>query len=275
MNTKMTLHQNNQLASHQRRVWTRGLVIGFLSVAIGVFVLLYAPLRSVVTNAVYSIAPFVWETGNKTESALGTFLANLKDKDTIVEENEKLNNDISVMEVKVLDRNLLAEKVTMLEEALGRSRNDDRVVASVLVGVGRSPYDTIVIDAGEKEGVIVGNVVVYSGSGVIGEVVETTPYTSKIKLHSSPGEEHRVTIGLYHIPSLAIGRGMGNFEAKVPQNSIVSVGDNILTAKNNLILGTVLLIEEKPEEPVKRIFFRAPFNITEIQNVEVILNKQI
>lgn len=279
MNTKMMLRPNKQLLVRKNFTLTnqlvRGLAISFLLIAISAFVLLYAPLRSIVTQAVYSVAPFVWGAGDAGENALETFFANFKEKDTLVKENKTLKEIISIMEVKVLDRNLLAEKVIRLEESLGRSRNDDRVVANVLIGPGRSIYDTLVIDAGEKEGIIAGNMVVYSGSGVIGEVVETTTYTAKVKLFSSPGEEHSVTVGSYNIPILVVGSGMGNFEANVPKDSTVFVGDNILTPKNSLILGNVSLIEEKPEEPVKRIFFRFPFNITEIKTVEVIVTNRI
>lgn len=268
MNTKMTLRQDKQLLARKN-------IALVALVAISAFALLYTPLRSALTQAVYSVAPSLWGAGGNAESALGAFLVNFKEKDGLVRENETLNETISMMETKVLDRNLLAEKVTKLEEALGRTQSDDRVVANVLVGVSRSPYDTLVIDAGEEEGINKGNMVVYSGSGVIGEVVETTPYSAKIKLYSSPGEEHRVTVGSHYIPVLAVGRGMGNFEAKVPQDSAVSVGDNVVTVKGNLILGAVSLIEVKPAEPIKRIFFRVPFNITEIQSVEVIVGKRI
>ena len=264
----MTLLQNKQFLSREN-------IALIALVAISAFALLYTPLRATLTQAVYSVAPSLWGAGENAESVLGTFLTNFKEKDALVNENETLNETISIMETKVLDRNLLAEKVTKLEEALGRARSDDRVVASVLVGPGRSPYDTLVIDAGEEEGINIGNMVVYSGSGVIGEVVEATPYSAKIKLYSSHGEEHRVTVGSHYIPVLAIGRGMGNFEAKVPQDSSVSVGDYVVTAKGNLILGTVSLIEAKPAEPIKRIFFRVPFNITEIQSVEVIVGKRL
>lgn len=268
MNTKTMPRQDKQLLARKN-------IALIALIAISAFALLYAPLRATLTEAVYSVAPSVWGVGGNAEGAWTSFLTSFKDKDALVNENETLKETISIMETKVLDRNLLAEKVTKLEEALGRARSDDRVVANVLVGVGRSPYDTLVIDAGEEEGVNTGNMVVYSGSGVIGEVVETTPYSAKIKLYSSPGEEHRVTVGSHYIPVLAVGRGMGNFEAKVPQDSAVSVGDNVVTVKGNLIIGTVSLIEEKPAEPIKRIFFRVPFNITEIQSVEVIVGKRI
>lgn len=267
MNTKMTLRQNKQFVSRKN-------IALIALVAISAFALLYTPLRATLTQAVYKVAPSIFGVGGNAESAWGEFLTNFREKDALVKENEILNEAISIMETKVLDRNLLAEKVTRLEEALGRVRSDDRVVANVLVGAGQSPYDTLVIDVGEEEGVNTGNMVVYSGSGAIGEVVETSSYSAKIKLYSSPGEEHRVTVGSHYIPVLAVGRGMGNFEAKVPQDSAVSVGDYVVTVKGNLVLGTVSSIEAKPAEPIKRIFFRVPFNITEIRSVEVIVDKQ-
>lgn len=244
-------------------------------VAISAFALLYTPLRSALTEGVYSVAPKIWNIGDASGSAWGTFITNFRNKDVLEKENTMLHLDVSRMQAQVLDRNLLAEKVTKLEEALGRVRGDDRVVAFVLAGPGMSPYDTLVIDAGGDQGISVGNMVVYAGSGVIGEVVEISPLSSKVKLYSSPKEEHLVTIGSHYIPVLAVGRGMGNFESKVPQDSAVAVGDKVVSVKGNYIFGIISLIEEKPAEPVKRIFFRLPFNITEIHSVEVIVDKQI
>ena len=244
-------------------------------VAISAFALLYTPLRLALAQAVYSVAPSLWKAGDSSENVIGAFFVNFRNKEALANEIKTLNEAISTMETKVLDRNLLAEKVTKLEEALGRVRGDDRVVANVLVGPGRSPYDTLVIDAGGEEGISVGNQAVYSGSGVVGEVVETTPFSAKIKLYSSPGEEHSVIVGTRYIPVLALGRGMGNFEAKVPQDSSVTIGDKVVSVKGNLILGTVAFIDEKQAEPIKRIFFRVPFNITEIRTVEVIIGKRL
>lgn len=244
-------------------------------VAISAFALLYAPLRGAITQAVYSVAPGMWSIGGRADIAFGSFVNNFRNKDALVMENNLLNETVAIMETKVLDRNLLAEKVAKLEEALGRVRSDDRMVASVLVGPGRSPYDTLVIDVGTEQGVNIGNMVVYSGSGAIGEIVEVSSNSSKVKLYSFPGQEHSVIIGSRYLPVLAYGRGMGNFESKVPQDSPVAVGDSVVSVKGNLIFGKVSVVEEKPAEPFKRIFFRVPFNITEIQTVEVIVGKRL
>lgn len=267
----MTRHRDN---TRKILLDRKNIALGAL-VAISFFALLYSPVRSSITQAVYSVAPSMWNIGDTTTGLWGAFLVNFRNKDSLAKENDTLHADVSRMEAQVLDRNLLSEKVTKLEESLGRVRSDDRVVAGVLAGPGRSPYDTLVIDAGLEQGINVGNMVVYAGSGAIGEIVEVSQSSSKVKLYSSPGEEHMVIVGSHYIPVLALGRGMGNFESKVPQDSAVSVGDNVISTKGNLIFGIVSLVEEKPAEPVKRIFFRVPFNITEIQSVEVIVDKRL
>jgi len=244
-------------------------------VAVSLFVLLYTPVRNTLTVGIYAIAPSVWWISDKTTGVLDSFVANFRAKDSLVKENETLLIEVNRMQAQVLDRNLLSERVANLEEILGRARSDDRVVAEVIVGPGRSPYDTLVIDAGAEEGITIGDVVVYTGSSIIGEIIEVSPFSSKVKLYSSPGEEHLVIVGAYHLPVTAFGRGMGNFDAKVPQDSAVVVGDNVVSVKGDLILSTVSLVEEKPAEPFKRIFFRQPFNITEIRSVEVIVDSRL
>jgi hypothetical protein len=83
-----------------------------------------------------------------------------------------------------------------------------------------------------------------------------------------------VVIGGNVIPATAHGRGMGNFEAKIPQGSLVASGENVLIPGEDLILGVVGAIEENPGEPFMRVFFRTPFNISAIDSIEVIKSKR-
>lgn len=266
----MLYHQGN----HHEGFWNTKNIALALFVGASVFALLYAPMRIKLTNAVYVVATGVWGVGDATVNTWNSFVTNFRDKERLISENEALAAELDRVQAQVLDRNLLAEKVTKLEESLGRVRSDNRVVAEVIVDHRQSPYDTLVVDAGENEGITVGDEVVYSGSGIIGEVIETTSGSSKIKLFSSPGSERAVLVGSHYIPANALGRGMGNFEAKVPEGSVVAVGDTVVSTKGNLIFGVISLIEEKPAEPFKRIFFRLPFNTTEIRSVEIIIDKR-
>ncbi|MHB1118234.1 MAG: rod shape-determining protein MreC [Minisyncoccota bacterium] len=243
-------------------------------VLLSVLVLSYGPVRSMISRTVYLVAPGVWELGGITASRWNIFWGEFRLKRSLVYENSLLREELARMQVQVLDRNLLEEHVRELEEKLGRAGSDDRVAARVLSGAGRAPYDTLIVDAGTDQDVLIGDRVVYAGMGVIGTVAEAYPDSAKVVLFSSPGEEVTVVIGEQAIPAVARGRGMGNFEAKIPQGSAVFLGENVLVDGGDLILGTVGAIEEEPSEPFMRVYFRTPFNIATVRSVEVIKNKR-
>lgn len=238
-------------------------------VAISLVALSYTPTRGAITSAVFMVAPSVWKIEDSVSSYLGTLSVNFRAKDVLYSENVILREEISRMQIQVLDRNLLKEKTDSLLETLGRKDGDNRIVANVLVGP-KFLYGTLVVDVGSDAGVSVGNLVVYSGSGVIGEVVEVGKSSSKVTLYSSIGKEYSVFVGSNSIPSTARSRGMGNFEATVPVGSNISVGDSVTSADGKLIFGTISLVEEIQTEPIERLFFRLPFNTALIRTVEII-----
>ncbi len=244
-----------------------------LLVVMGAFALLYGPVRGAISQATYTVAPALWRFGGEVGDTLNSFLRGFQIKRSLVHENEMLKEEVNRMQSNMLDRNILEEKVIKLMEALGRESEDSRVVADVLAGPGWSPYDTLIIDVGAENGIVVGNRVVYAGAGVIGEIAEIYDNSAKVKLYSSPGEEHAVVVGMSAIPSIAHGQGMGNFEAKVPQGSLVAVGDEVLIPAGNLILGIVGSVDDDRVLPFIRVLFRTTFNITEVRSVEVIVSK--
>lgn len=242
-------------------------------VAVGAFTLLYSPVRGAISQMLYTIAPSVWGTRAGVGEIEDGFWANFRIKRLLVHENTTLHEEVARMQTQVLDRNLLAEKVLKLEETFGRIGNDNRVSAYVLSVPWQSPYDILVIDAGAEHGIVVGDQVVYVGAGVIGEIAEVYTSSAKVKLYSSPREEHAVLVGEKYVPGVAHGRGMGNFEVKLPKGTLVAVGDTVLLPEGNLVLGVVGLVEEEPALPFVNVFFRTSFNIAEIHSVEVVISK--
>lgn len=270
MNTKMLYHRDNR-NTHEEKSRTITLVV---VIALSVFVLVVAPVRNFVTQGIYLVVPQMWAAKTMVSERFNSLSATFRENGALFEENKALHDEVNRMQAQVLDRNLLAERVVALEGALGRAQGDDRVVAFVFSADASVPYDVLVLDAGSNNGIAKGDVVVLAGSGAIGEIIEVSDATSKAKLYSTSGVEVPAKVGSSAIPILAIGRGMGNFEAKVPEDSRVTLGDSVVSSKGNLILGVISFIEEKPAEPFKRIYFRQPFNITEIQSVEVVISNR-
>lgn len=253
----------------------RKLIILASIIVMGIFILSLSAVRGFISRTVYTTAPSLWEIGNTTGIAWDSFWGELRTKRALVAENNALKEQVDQMGAQLLDRNLLAERVAQLEDSLGRNPEDNRVAARVLAGPGVSAYDTLSVDVGSELGVSVGDPVVYTGSEVVGTVSEVYPASAKIKLLSSPGEKTHVLIGKNSIPVVAEGRGMGNFEALVPQESTVVVGDTVAFPPGTLILGTVGAIESKPSEPLVRVLFRTSFNIATMRSVEVLVHKRV
>lgn len=260
----LTYHRDKKVSQPRRAFF---IMLGVLFV--GIIILAYSPLRAIITRGAYLFAPRVWQLGDRIGGAGKNIFGSFASKQSLVEENRILREEVSRMQTQVLDRNLLEEKARELEEKLGRANTDDRVMANVLAGPVRSPYDMLVIDVGEDHGIAPGDRVVYAGAGALGEIVEVYGASSKAKLFSSPGEQLPVLVGTTTIPTIATGRGMGNFEARVPQGSFVLVGENIITSEN-LIVGTVGTVLENEAMPFIRVLFTLPFNIAEMRTVEVI-----
>ena len=275
----MSLLNMEQIRRRDNSRIRRKLIVGGVLFTLGLFILLIPSVREVLSRTVYMVAPSVWEWGDGVKKATTLFIASTKERQALIFENEALKGDFARMEALVLDRNLLEERVATLEESLGRKGGDSRILAKVLWVPGRTPYDTFVVDVGSEENVSVGDLVVYAGAGAVGEVSEVYARSAKIKLYSFPGETHPVLVGETEIPGMAVGRGMGNFEVKIPRDSLVLQEDWVFlpsrgTGQEKLILGTVGLVEKKQEESFDHVLFRAPFNTAEIHEVEVLRSKR-
>ncbi len=261
-------------ATYLRDRKREGSILFILVILIIIFVLSYSPVRGAISKVVYTVAPGVWKSGNDIGGNAASFLNGFRNNGNISNENKLLREQVMVMETQILGQNFLTNEVIRLEEALGRVDVEKRIGAKVIVGQTRSPYDILIINAGTEHGINVGDSVVYASVGVIGKIVEVYQGSSKAKLFSSPGEESIVFIGAQSIPARAKGRGMGNFEAQVPQGSKINIGEEVRSMpEGNLFLGIVGAVEDNPAESFVRVLFRTSFNITEIGSVEVLIGK--
>lgn len=263
------IHRRDNGRNRSRRIAL--LLFGVLMLALT----LISPLRGSISEGLHSVAPFMWGVGNSVRETAVTFFSSFQDKGILLLENAKLREEISRMETLVLDRNVLEKKVDTLLETMGRSSGDNRVFAEVLRPVGGLPYDIFSIDVGREQNIIGGERVVHAGGVATGEIIESHRSSSKVKLYSFPGEQHEVLVGEQKIPGVAVGRGRGNFEVEIPQGGLVREKDLVflpshVSGEEQLILGIVGFVEEKPQESLTRILFRTSFNTETIRSVEVL-----
>lgn len=169
----------------------------------------------------------------------------------------------------------LTDENTQLKEMLGRSVSEKSVLAAIVRRPPMSPYDTLIIDAGESDSVKTNDLVYAYGNILLGVVVQTESRTSKVRLFSSPGEKYVAVVqsvgGKASLEATTTGRGGGVFEIILPRDSGVAVGDAVtIPSINSSIFGQVTSIIAEPARAFATVLFTSPVNIAHLNWVTVV-----
>lgn len=165
----------------------------------------------------------------------------------------------------------LAAKVADLEKLLGGAREAaPGMVAGVLARPPESPYDTLIINGGSADGVVLGERVYGPGGFPLGSVESVMQHYARIVLFSAPNISIDGWVGTARAPITLTGQGGGSFTARTSRTSSIAVGDIIYVAgPGALALGTVAGIDNDPSSPIETLHIRSSANLFSITWVEL------
>ncbi|MDH4584563.1 rod shape-determining protein MreC [Pseudomonas sp. BN415] len=132
-------------------------------------------------------------------------------RSTLIAENEKLKAEALLMQRRLQKLATLTEQNVRLRELLNSAALvDEKVLVGELIGVDPNPFThRILIDKGEKDGVFLGQPVL-DARGLMGQVVEVMPYTSRVLLLTDT--THSIPVQVNRNGLRAIASGTGNPE---------------------------------------------------------------
>lgn len=222
------------------------------------------------SQIVQIITPF-WRFESWVSSKFDLLTTVIKTKHALVSENETLRMKIETLQAEVLASRIIAVENHDLKQALGRiepTRNF--LVATILVKPNRSLYDTIVIDQGKSEGVVLGAHIYAIGVYPIGTVTQVFEHTALVSLYSTPGTTTTVRLANTHTDIDLLGRGGGSFEAKLPRDLVISEGELVVIPQfGNAVLALVDTVVSDERDPFKKVLFRSPVNVQELAFVYI------
>ncbi len=181
----------------------------------------------------------------------------------------------------VADRNALYQENLLLKSQFGRDTKVHTVLAAILLRPPGTPYDTLVIDAGQNQGVSIGALVSAGGNSYIGKVSEVFANQSRVLLFSAPGAEYSALVVLSSqpgksIPISLVGQGAGSMSAEVPSATPVTVGDTIVVPGiATAFAGTVSHVERPEGESFETLYAHLPVDLFSIRFVEVRTDQKI
>ncbi|QHQ27539.1 putative rod shape-determining protein [Xanthomonas albilineans] len=149
----------------------------------------------------------------------------------LVRENRALRNQLLIAKARLTRLQTAALDNAQLRELLGvAERRGLDVQLAPILDIDLDPTrQRLVLDAGSRDGVRVGQSVIDAG-GLMGQVIAVTPLHSTVLLLTDPDHAVPVTVARNGERLIAYGRG-GSLELRdIPLSAGVEVGDEIVTS---------------------------------------------
>ncbi len=182
----------------------------------------------------------------------------LSERDELQLENDKLRADLLLMARKLQRFDAMDNDNGHLRNLLGASQQLDlAVLLAELIGVSADPFShQIVINKGLRDQVYLGQPVLDEG-GVMGQVVEVGPYTSRVLMITDARHAIPVQVSRNGFRSLLLGRGsdQGLLLDHVPNTADIQVGDLLLSSglgarfPSGYPVATVVEVVRDPGQP--------------------------
>lgn len=196
----------------------------------------------------------------------------LTPKKKILQKNKELVLQIENYKAQVIELQMVRDENADLRTELSYIKDPQEVIfGRVLAKPSRSLYNSIIIDQGSRDGVLVGQIVVTQGFLGLGTVTSVDTTTATIALFSGPQFNDELVMKNQNITVPAKGKGGGNFEIHIPREIEVVDGDILaLPQYPTIVAGVVKSIIFDPRDPFQTVLARTPVNIQELNFVEVL-----
>ena len=210
----------------------RLLVLSVLSVVLMVVDARFDTLKPFRSSLGLVLTPFYW-MADMPQRLWIDMTQTISSRSELLAENEKLKAEALLLQRRLQKLATLTEQNVRLRELLNSAELlDEKVLVGELIGVDPNPFThRILVDKGEKDGVFLGQPVL-DARGLIGQVVETMPYTARVLLLTD--STHSIPVQVNRNGLRAIASGVGNPESldlrHVADTADIKVGDLLVSS---------------------------------------------
>lgn len=258
---RIFLAKRNALLSPESLSW------GVFALTLVIFMLL---VRLLAPNVFLQAFAPVFRSAAALSATTHRLSAGFRDAAALALQNERLAEENAALSS---ENTALVAKTASLSALLGSS-SKERAAPGILAGVvarpPESPYDTLVLAAGTKEGVALGMEVFGIGGVPLGIVSTVSDDFSRVTLFSSPSMTTHGWVGSEKLPLTIQGAGGGAFNASLARASGIAAGDTVFApGPGALPIGTVTRVDGDPAIPEVVLRIQPALNVFSITWVVV------
>ena len=209
-------------------------LLAYLALAIALIVLDHRGgwLAQVRTRSELVVQPLWWLAGLPGRIGEG-MREGTATRSRLVDENKILRNALLISGARLSRLQVAAAENARLRGLLGAtSRGGLDVQLAPILDIDLDPTrQRLVLDAGSRDGVQVGQSVIDAG-GLLGQIISVKPGTATVLLLTDPDHAVPVMVARNGVRLIAYGKGRSDLLslANIPLSGDVSVGDEIITS---------------------------------------------
>jgi hypothetical protein len=256
--TKKNSHRNSDSPSV-------ALIVLLTFIAIGVIFI----LRGVIGIVMVGVVEKVEGVKNYFANSGATLPVYIRDRKELRDEILQLEAQLAIES----GNHATIGRLTFENEELRRHLGDtgeERILGGVIARPPFVPYDLLVIDRGEKHGIIEGALVYHETDHVVGTISKVYEESSLVTLFSTAGVETTVYLYGPNVFAYAYGEGGGVIRISVPQGIEVPVGSPVvLPSIHTGDIGVVEHVMSSPAQPEQNAYVTFPVPIQSIRTVTV------
>ena len=251
------LNSNNERPRKKYLIWIVG----------AIFVLVFA--KDVVSSITSSFTTTLFTVRHYIMTSSGTIPVFIRSRVELLNHIQELEQQIASQKGIESTLGFVTEENEELRGLLGGTTTP-RIVAGVIARPPYTPYDTVVIDRGSEEGIVLNAPVYQVGGNALGYVQSVFPHSAFITLFSSPGVETTVYVFGPDIFTTAHGEGGGVVRLSVPQGIAILKGmPVVLPSLESGTLGLIGEIQSISTEPEQHAYvtFHTPLQSIRLVSV--------
>ncbi len=218
-------------------------------------------LRVLAPNAFWKLFTPVFGVSHIFSTKTDAFFDGFRDTAALAQENAQLEDENHAL---ASQNQMLTQKLKNVTALLSVHETKETIpglLAGVIARPPESPYDVLVIAAGEEDGVIVGMEAFGERNTPIGIVTSVLKNVSYVTLFSTSGVATEGWVGNTNTPITITGVGGGVMEASTVRDANVSVGDAVFVPGPGMLpVGSVVRLDSDPLSPQVKLRIRPAAN---------------
>lgn len=195
----------------------------------------------------------------------------LKDKKHLERDIVDLKDTIQDLELEILRTEIVRKENEDLKTSLGYLGSEPAILTSIILRPNRTLYNSLVVDAGSRQGVKVGDIMLAHGLVAVGRVVDVRENISHVQIFSQSDASSVLSHAPTNTPVDVVGRGGSAFTFTVQRDIEISEGDILtLPGSRGYIVGLIEKVSFNQTDPFQTVLARSVVNINELRFVEIV-----